>query len=191
MAQGFTLEYDPNVTQYRRLKVAAGTAIMQGTVLDRVRNSASAEAQAASAASVTSSIYAVAMETVGTSATSVLACIITPDQVWQADPVNQATTGALATTYAGYAGQRMILGVQTFTVGTTSGPSFRYVSNTGVTDVPNGTAFTTLSTVNNTGTDVTGTTGVFEQLGYTVTSYTAGVPTTGRIVGRFLREHAA
>lgn len=191
MSQGLTLVYDPDTTVFRRLKVASGTGIMVGTVLDRVRNSASAEAQATTAASVTSSVYAVAMETVGTTATSVLAAIITPKQVWAGDPVNQATTANLATTYAGYTGQRMILGVQTFTVGTTGGPSFRYTGPTGVSDVPAGTAFATLTTINNTGTDVTGTTGVFEQMGYQVVSYTAGVPTTGRIVGRFPGEHAA
>jgi stage V sporulation protein SpoVS len=197
MSNGFTLESDSNVTVYKRLMIAAGTAIMAGTVLDRVRNSATAEAQPCTAASTTSTIYAVAMETVSTTATSILCALITSVQTWGADPVNQATTVALAATYSGYNGQRMILGVQTLTPtiggsGATAWKNLQYSDpTTGLSQVPSGTAFATVTTANNTGTDVPGTTGVFEQLGYTVISWTAGVPTTGRIVGRFLTEHAA
>jgi hypothetical protein len=192
MANGLTLVYDPDSTVYRKVRIATGTGIMQGTVMDRVRNSATVDAQGATASSVTSSIYGVTIQTTSTTDSSTVIALLTPRQLWQADPVNQPTSAALAATYAGYAGQRMILGVQTFTVGTTAGPAVRYLTSTGVQEVSAGTAFTNLSTVNNTGTDVTGTTGVFEQTGLIVTSYTAaGVPSTGRIVGRFLNEHAA
>lgn len=192
MANGLTLVYDADTTVYRKVRVASGTGIMQGTAMDRVRNSATVDAQACTATSVTSGIYGVTVQTTSTTETTTVIALVTPRQLWQADPVNQPSTVALAATYAGYAGQRMILGVQTFTVGTTAGPHLCYLTSTGVVDVPIGTAFTNLTTVNNTGTDVTGTTGVFEQIGLHITSYTAaGIPATGRIVGRFLNEHAA
>ncbi len=197
MASGFVLFSDPETTVYKRLKIAAGTAIMQGTVLDRVRATANVDVQPCTAASLTSTIYAVATETVSTTATSILCALITNRQLWSADPVNQPTTNALATTYGGYNQQRMILGVQTVTPtiggsGATAWKNMQYVDQvTGISQVTSGTAFATVTTVNNTGTDVTGTTGVFAQESLVVTSYTAGVATTGRILGRFLYEHAA
>jgi hypothetical protein len=197
MASGFTLVYDPDSTVYRRLKITAGTAVMQGTVMDRLRATANVDVQACTATSVTSTVYAVAVETVSTTATSVLCALITPRQLWSADPVNQATTAALAVTYGGYNGQRQILGVQTVTPtiggsGATAWKNLQYIDPvTGISQVTSGTAFATVTTANNTGSDVAGTTGVFEQLFYVVTSYTAGVPTTGRIIGRFEGEHAS
>jgi hypothetical protein len=78
------------------------------------------------------------------------------------------------------------LGYESVTVGTTALPAgdLQYMSN-GVNTVPAGTT-ANLTTVYNATTDVTGTTGVFEQLGVVSTAIS-----TTRIVGRFLVEHAA
>ena len=183
---GFSLMVDPQTAVTRRLKIAAGTAIMQGTVMDQNHSgSATIDVAPSTSSSVTSTIYAVTAETVSSAATSVLCYIITPYQYWSCDTTNTANTA--------HDGQRMILGTETLTVGTNATPqgNLDYVSNSqsagntaGVTPVPVGTALT-VTTANNTGSDVTGTTGVFEQLG------TLAQLSTTRIWGRFLPEHAA
>ena len=80
----------------------------------------------------------------------------------------------------------MILGTQTFTVGTTALPAglLTRTSSTGVSSFATGDTMT-CSTGYATGSDVTGTTGVFLQQGLLATI------STSRIVGRFLIEHAA
>ncbi len=177
MGQGFTLIYDPEPTVYRKVKVASGTAIFQGTVLDRNRGSATVDATVATASSVTSSIYGVAVSTIGTADTSILMALITPRQLWMADC--GASGGGTANT--AHNGQRMIFGTQTIT--TTQNITALGVN--GVTSFAIGSTFNNNTTVNNTGSDVTGTTGVFEQLG------TEPLVSTSRVVGRLLNEHAA
>lgn len=177
MAQGFTLVYDPDTTVYRKVKIASGTAILAGSCLDRVRGSATVDAQLCTASSVTSSIYGVAVSTASSTDTTILMALITPRQIWQADC--GATGGGTA--LASQNGQRMIFGVQTIVTTqniSTNGP-------TGVTSFPIGTSFANVTTVNNTGSDVTGTTGIFEQLA------TEPLVSTSRVVGRLLTEHAA
>lgn len=171
------MEYDPDVTVYRKVKIASGTAIMSGTVLDRVRGSATVDAQPCTASSTTSSYYGVATSTASSTDTSILMCLVTPRQIWQADC--GATGGGTAA--ASQNGQRMIFGTQT--VVTTINTS--YLESTGVVNIPIGTSFASVTTVNNTGSDVTGTTGIFEQLA------TAPLVSTSRVVGRLLTEHAA
>ena len=177
MAQGFTLISDPEATVYRKVKIASGTAILAGTVLDRVRGSATVDAQVATASSVTSSIYGVTVSTASSTDTSVLIALITPRQIWQADC--GASGGGTAATSQN--GQRMIFGTETITL--TQNISTLGVS--GVVSFAIGTSFANVTTVNNTGSDVTGTTGVFEQLG------TDPLVSTARVVGRLLNEHAA
>lgn len=179
MANGFTLVFDPDVTQYRRLKITAGTNIMQGTVMDQLHTgSSTADVQPSTASSVTSAIYAVAAETVNSGATSILCALITPRQVWSCDATNTAN--------AAHNGLRAIIGTETITAGTTATPpgNLKITSSTGVSDIASGTAFT-VTTLNNTGSDVTGTTGVMIQQGILT-----AVSTT-RLVVRFLVEHAA
>lgn len=183
MAQGFTLFSDPDVTTFRKVKVASGTAIFRGTVMDRVRGSATVDAQPSTASSTTSSIYGVTTQTISSTDTSVLIALITPRQLWMADC--GATGGGTA--LAAQNGQRMIFGTQTITVGTTAAPAgdLTITTTSGVVTLATGTSFTTATTVNNTGSDVTGTTGVFEQTAI------APLVSTARVVGRLLYEHAA
>jgi hypothetical protein len=189
MAQGFTLISDPDVTQYRRVKIAtpsAGTMIISGTPVDQSHTaSATVDVAVSTASSVTSAIYGVTVETIYAGQTSVLIAIITPRQFWAAE-VSTSTTSATGTASTSYNNLRSILGYQTVTVGTTALPqgALNYLSSTGVQSVPAATT-ANLVTVYNSTSDVTGTTGVFEQLG------TLPSVSTTRIVGRFLVEHAA
>ena len=173
MAAGFILISDPETTIYKKLQIASGTSILAGTVLDRVRGSATVDAQKATASSTTSTIYAVAVSTASATDTTILAALITNRQVWSADAANTAN--------AAHDGQRMIFGTQTITPGNATS----ILTSSGVGSIAGGTAFANVTTVNNTGSDVTGTTGVFEQLGL------LGLVSTVRVVGRMLYEHAA
>ena len=189
MAQGFNLILDPDVTTFRRVKIAtpsAGTCVLAGTPVDQYHTaSASVDVVVSTASSVTSAIYGVTMETIYAGQTSVLIAVITPRQVWSCEVSTSATT-ATGTASTSYNNLRSVLGYEPVTVGTTALPAgdLQYMSN-GVNTVPAGTT-ANLTTVYNATTDVTGTTGVFEQLGVVSTAIS-----TTRIVGRFLVEHAA
>jgi hypothetical protein len=198
MAQGFTLTYDPQVTQYRRVKIAtpsAGTAILAGTVVDQSHTgSATVDVAVSTASSVTSALYGVTMETIYAGMTSVLIAIITPAQVWETDASSSGTTltAIAAATLLTYINLRAILGYTTVTVDSASPTNantatpgmYTYLSPTGVLRLPSATT-AQLSSVLASGSDVTGTTGVF-----IVTGTLPGISTT-RVVGRFLTEHAA
>ncbi len=100
MATGFSLQIDPNVTEYRNVKVASqaytiGDAVMQDYTSDAV------DVVPATSSAKTTNIYGVAMETVASSATSLLVAIITDVQRWTADVTN--------TSVVNYEFQRMVL----------------------------------------------------------------------------------
>jgi len=186
MAQGFTLVYDPDVTVYRDVKIASGTAVASGTVVDQSHaGSATVDVATATTSSVTSTIYGVTVGSISSSATTVKIALITPRQIWACDTGATNSTGG-GTAVAAYNGLRAILGTMTFTVGTTALPAglLTYTSSTGVKSFATGDTMT-CSTCYATGSDVTGTTGVFLQQGLLATV------STSRIVGRFLIEHAA
>lgn len=134
MSKGFILIADPQNTEFRQFTIAS-QAYTIGDSVDMSRTAGTVVPSTAS--SVTYGIRGVAMQTVTSSATTLLVALFTSSQKWSADVTNAANTA--------HNGQRMIL-----------------------TDV---------RTVNNTGTDSTTSSGVFEQL---------GVVGTNRIVGRFL-----
>lgn len=138
MAIGFKLLTDPDATVYRNLRIAS-QAYTVGDSLMFDRNADATDAVPATSSSVTTNMFAVAMETVTASATQVLCALITNRQQWVAD------ASAAPSTNDNY--QRMVL--------------------------------TDKATVNNTHTDATGPTAVFEQNGVVDT-------TNKRIVGRFL-----
>jgi hypothetical protein len=87
MAQEFSLIADPNPTAFKVVKILSqaytkGDALMLDRTLDAV------DVVPATSSTITSNIYAVAMETVTSSATSLLVCLLTPDQTWTADASN-------------------------------------------------------------------------------------------------------
>ena len=195
MTQGFTLISDPDVTAYRRVGIAtpsAGTAVLAGTPVSQAHSgSATVDVAVSTAATVTSAIYGVTVETIYAGQTSVLIAIITPRQIWACE-ASTATTSLTGTATGAYNGLRAILGYVGITVGTTTGVppyTYRYLSSgnptsDGVLSLPTGTT-ANITTLYTTGSDVTGTTGIFIQTG-TIPSVS-----TTRIVGRFLVEHAA
>ena len=189
MPQGFNLILDPDVTTFRRVKIAtpsAGTCVLAGTPVDQSHTaSASVDVVVSTASSVTSAIYGVTQETIYAGQTSVLIAVITPRQFWSCEVSTSATT-ATGSASTSYNNLRSVLGYEPVTVGTTAIPAgdLQYLSN-GVNTVPAGTT-ANLTTIYNATTDVTGTTGLFEQLGIVSTAIS-----TTRIVGRFLVEHAA
>lgn len=136
MAIGFKLLADPDTTEYRQFTISS-QAFTIGDLFDVSRSAGTVTPSTAS--STTVSIRGVAMETVASTATTLLGCIVKPVQRWVADSVNAPQTSDN--------GQRMIL--------------------------------TDKATVNNTHTDSTTSSAVFEQIGV--------VDVTGkRIVGRIL-----
>ena len=189
MAQGFILVSDPNETQYKRVKIAtpsAGTCVLSGTPVDQSHTgSATVDVAVSTGSSVTSTVYGVTVETIYAGQTTVLIAIITPRQQWSAE-VSTSTTTAAGTASTSYNNLRMALGYQSVTVGTTQlqDGALSYLGTNGVADVPAGTT-ASLTTAYNSTSDITGTTGVFEQTG------TLPLTSTTRIVGRFLTEHAA
>jgi hypothetical protein len=210
MAQGFTLIYDPDVTTYRRVKIttpSAGTAILAGTIVDQYHaGSATVDVVVGTtgggqgallAASLTSSLYGVTVETIYAGQTSVLIALITPRQVWSCEASSATTTltAIAAATLITYIGLRGIPGYTTITVDSASptaantAPPYTYTylntgTTAGVLRLPSATT-AALPTFLASGSDVTGTTGIFILQG------TLPAVSTTRVVGRFLTEHAA
>ncbi len=139
MAQGFKLLSSSDTTDaFVNVRIASqaytiGDLVMVDYTADAI------DVVPATAASKTTNIYAVAMETVTSAATSLLVCLIKPTQKWTADVTNTPSTNDNF--------ERMIL--------------------------------TDKSTVNNTHTDDTTVSAVFQQTGVVDA-------TNKRIVGRFL-----
>lgn len=199
MAQGFKLLYDPDVTVYRRVKITsptAGTALIDGTPVDTYRTgSATVEVcvgttaggqGALLAASLTSSIYGVTVETIYAGQTSVLIAVLTNRQIWTGEASLSATAlvAIAAATLVTYENLRSTPGYFTYTNTTpfTNSPGhgdLSYLSSTGVQDVPAATTAAVPTTLL-TGSDVSGPTGVFVLMG------TLPAVSTTRVVGRFL-----
>lgn len=143
MAIGFKLLKESAQDEFRNVRIASqaytiGDLVMADYTADAV------DVVPATAASKTTNIYGVAMETVASTATTMLICVISPGQYWTADTTNTPATNDTM--------QRMIL--------------------------------TDKATVNNTHTDDTTVSAVFQQTGV--------VDTTGkRIVGRFLTSNVS
>lgn len=134
MAIGFKLIADPDATEFRTFTIAS-QAYTLGDLVDVSRTAGTVTPSTASSTTVT--IRGVAMQTVLSSATTLLVALASARQRWSADYTNP--------TNVTHNGQRMIL--------------------------------TDKATVNNTGTDSTSASGVWEQL---------GVVSTTRGVGRLL-----
>lgn len=92
MAIGFQLIADPvSTSEYRNVRIASqaytiGDAVMQDYTSDAV------DVVPATSSAKTTSIYAVAMETVTSAATSLLTALITDKQRWKADVTNAGNT---------------------------------------------------------------------------------------------------
>ncbi len=98
MASGFSLIADPGNTEFRTYTIAS-QAYTIGDLVDLSRTAATVTP--ATSSSTTYTIIGVAMQTVASTATSLLVCLVTPGQKWTA-----AMTNA---TNAAHNGQRMVL----------------------------------------------------------------------------------
>lgn len=78
-------------TEYTKLRVAS-QAYAKGDLLMLDRTNDAVDVVPATTSATTFGIYAVAMEDVPATATEVLACVITPEQVWEADGSTNSTT---------------------------------------------------------------------------------------------------
>jgi len=84
---GFVLRKDPGNTVYKTVRVASqaytiGDAVMSDRTADAI------EVIPATSSTTTANIYGVAMETVTSSATSLLVALITPQQEWECGATN-------------------------------------------------------------------------------------------------------
>lgn len=86
---GFSLLRDPNTTVFRTVRVAS-QAYTFGDAVHQDRTSDATDVVPATASSNTQNIYAVAQETVASTATTLLVCLVNPDQEWQVDSTNDA-----------------------------------------------------------------------------------------------------
>lgn len=101
MAIGFKLVVDPDTTIYKQKKIASQAYTIGDGVMEYNTGSATKEVDPATSATTTYGMYAVAMETVTSAATSMLVCLITPRQEWSVEVVNTAL--------AAHNGQKMVL----------------------------------------------------------------------------------
>ena len=140
----FKLVKDTQETEFVKVRIASQAyTIGDAVYLDRAADAIDVLPVSVSAGAGTpNSIFAVAMETVTSSATELLVAVIQPWQVWQALTTNNSVVNDKY--------QRMIIGA-------TSG------------------------TVNNSHTDVTGSTAIFQQTGV------VGALADKQIVGNFLK----
>lgn len=91
MAVGFKLVKESNEVVYKQLRIASqaytlGDAAMLDTTADAV------DVVPATSSTTTANIYAVAMETVTSSATTALFCLVNPNQEWSVDATNTPST---------------------------------------------------------------------------------------------------
>lgn len=87
---GFSLLKDRNETEYVNVRVASQAyTIGDAVMLDRTSDSV--DVVPATSASTTTNIYGVAMETVTSSATTLLIAIVTPNQTWNVESANTAS----------------------------------------------------------------------------------------------------
>ncbi len=78
--------------EYKVLRTSGSQAYAIGDAVMLDRTADGTDVIPATSSTVTSNIYAVAVETIAATATSGLFCILKPDQYWQADTTNTATT---------------------------------------------------------------------------------------------------
>jgi hypothetical protein len=160
MSLGFILEKDPDTTVYRNRLVAnqtsAASLIQPGQLFDVNRGSATIEIAASSASSVTSAIYGVSVST---------QTLYDSTKTFHPDTDKNILIALISPR-------------QTWSADTTNAANAAHNNLRAIIGANN-------TLVNNTGSDVTGTTGVFQQEGV-LTSFG-----TNRIIGRFLTEHAA
>ena len=97
---GFKLVKDANDTVYETVRVAS-QAYTIGDALMLDRTSDSTDAVPATSSTTTTNLYGVAMETVASTATTLLVAVITPNQVWEIQSANN--------TNANHNYQRMLL----------------------------------------------------------------------------------
>lgn len=89
MAQEFKLVTDPNPTVYRVFTIASQAyAIGDAVAFSR----SAATVIPATATTINANIVGIAMEAKTSSDTSLLVCLITPGQTWQADNANATST---------------------------------------------------------------------------------------------------
>ncbi len=91
MAVGFKLVKEYGDTVFKKLRIASqaytlGDLAMIDTTADAV------DVVPATASTVTGNVYAVAMETVLSTATEALFCLVTPEQEWSVDSANNSST---------------------------------------------------------------------------------------------------
>ena len=89
MAKEFSLVADPNPTVYRIVTIAS-QAYQIGDVVQLSRSAATVTP--ATAATINANVYGVAMSAQLSTDTSMLVCLITPFQTWQADNTNATNT---------------------------------------------------------------------------------------------------
>lgn len=92
MAQEFRLIGGKDNPEYKILRTSGSQAYAIGDAAMLDRTADGTDVVPATASTVTSNIYAVAVETIAATATSGLFCIITPQQQWAADAGSTATT---------------------------------------------------------------------------------------------------
>ena len=89
MAVGFKLIKENTDPVYKKVRVAS-QAYTLGDLVMLDRTSDSVDVVPATSSSTTTNVYAVAMETVASSATELLVCLVTDDQVWSVDSTNNS-----------------------------------------------------------------------------------------------------
>ena len=87
----FNLIADPDTTEYRRVRVAS-QAYTKGDAVMLDRTSDAVDVVPATASTTTNNIYGVAMETVASSATSLLISLITERQRWLVDTTSNSSS---------------------------------------------------------------------------------------------------
>jgi len=86
---GFKLVKENTDPIYKKLRISS-QAYTQGDIAMLDRTSDSVDVVPGTSASTTTNIYAVAMETVASTATECLFCLVEPTQVWEVDSVNNS-----------------------------------------------------------------------------------------------------
>lgn len=89
MAQGFKLIKEDTDPVYKKVRVAS-QAYTLGDLVMLDRTSDSVDVVPATSSTTTFGVYAVAMETVASTATELLVCLVTPFQVWSVDSTNNS-----------------------------------------------------------------------------------------------------
>lgn len=91
MAQGFKLVKESNETVYKKLRISSQAYTLGDLAMIDVTADA-IDVVPATSSTTTALVYAVAMETVTSSATEAQFCIVTPGQEWSVDCTNTPTT---------------------------------------------------------------------------------------------------